>query len=98
MSIYLNSFLMLIVTVAAFVLLARLFQAIRSRRLFPAFGITAPGAAAPRLAVEESCAVDGKRRLLLVRCDEQRVLLLTGGPADLVVSLFPALPAADAGR
>jgi flagellar protein FliO/FliZ len=98
MSIYLNAFLMLVVTVAAFVLLAKLFQAIRSRRLLPAFGINAPRAAAQRLVIEESCAVDGKRRLLLVRCDQQRVLLLTGGPADLVVSLFPALPAADASR
>jgi len=91
MSIYLNAILMLAVTVTAFVLLAKTVQAIRSKS--PAWpwrnsNVSAP--AALRLSVEQICVVDSKRRLLLVRCDEQRVLLLTGGPADLVVSHFPA--------
>jgi|SRR3978361_589911 flagellar protein FliO/FliZ len=99
MSIYLNAFLMLAVTVAAFVLLAKLLQAVRSRRLALPWGTGGTTLTAPsRLAVEQTCMVDGKRRLLLIRCDEQHVLLLTGGPADLIVSLTSALQAADPGR
>jgi hypothetical protein len=99
MSIYLNAFLMLAVTVTMFVLLAKLLQAIRTQRLVLPWhvGALAP-AAQSRLAIEQTCVVDGKRRLLLIRCDEQRMLLLTGGPADLVVSLLPALQNAGTGQ
>jgi hypothetical protein len=38
-----------------------------------------------RLVVLESTPVDEARRLVLVRCDEVEHLILTGGPADLVV-------------
>ncbi len=38
-----------------------------------------------RLAVTEVLALDASRRLRLVRCDGREVLLLTGGPADVVV-------------
>jgi flagellar protein FliO/FliZ len=97
MSIYLNAFLMLAITVAAFVLLAKLVQALRLRRLVLPWGAGAAVPASPsRLAVEATCMLDPKRRLLLIRCDEQRVVLLTGGPADLVVTLLPAPRAADA--
>ena len=98
MSIYVNTLMMLAATLAAFVLLAKLVQAIRLKRIVPPWrvrGLLPP--AATRVAVEQSCMVDGKRRLVLVRCDEQRVLLLIGGPADLVVSLLPVTPIADAG-
>jgi hypothetical protein len=99
MSIYLNAFLMLAVTVTAFVLLAKLLQAIRTRRLVLPWHVGALASTTPsRLAIEQTCVVDGKRRLLLIRCDEQRVLLLTGGSADLVVSLLPALQTAGAGQ
>jgi len=37
------------------------------------------------LALLETMALDGQRRLLLVQCGEQQVVLLTGGPQDLVV-------------
>jgi hypothetical protein len=100
MSIYANAFIMLLATIAAIVVLAKLAQAIRSRRIglpWQMGGQARPLAMAPRLAVEQACMVDGKRRLLLVRCDEQRVLLLTGGPTDLVVSVLAAEPRADAG-
>ncbi len=91
MSIYLNAILMLAVTIAAFGLLAKSVQAIRSKSpVWPWQNSNVPPTAAVRLSVEQICVVDSKRRLLLVRCDEQRVLLLTGGPADLVVSHFPA--------
>ena len=44
---------------------------------------------AARLAVEQAYAIDSKRRLVLARCDDQRILLLTGGPSDLVVCMLP---------
>jgi len=42
-------------------------------------------AAGRRLAVIEALAIDPRRRLHLVRCDQHTVLLLTGGTEDLVV-------------
>jgi len=38
-----------------------------------------------RLAILETLALDPRRRLLLIACDGREALLLTGGPADLVV-------------
>ncbi len=38
-----------------------------------------------RLAVQDALALDARRRLTLVRCDDRSVLLLTGGAQDLVV-------------
>ena len=98
MSPYLNAALMLAATLAGFGLLAKLLQVTHSnpgawrwRR-----GAAGPPAVPARLRVEQACVLDNKRRLLLVRCDEQRVLLLTGGAADLVVSVLPPLPGAGA--
>jgi flagellar protein FliO/FliZ len=49
--------------------------------------------AAPRtgrtLIVQETIAIDPKRRLHLVQCAERRVILLTGGGQDLVVGWMP---------
>ncbi|MDR3535096.1 MAG: hypothetical protein P4L71_01225 [Acetobacteraceae bacterium] len=84
---------MLFVTLAAFVVLAKLLQALRLRGFalpWRTNGIARPLAMPSPLAIEQSCMVDGKRRLLLIRCDGQRVLLLTGGPTDLVISVIPA--------
>ena len=39
--------------------------------------------------VEESVALDTRRRLVLVRCDEKSLLLLTGGAQDQVVGWLP---------
>jgi flagellar biogenesis protein FliO len=39
----------------------------------------------PRLAVIDAAAVDGRRRLVLVRRDNVEHLLMIGGPSDLVV-------------
>jgi len=47
-------------------------------------GVVRP-AAGRRLAVVEALALDPRRRLHLVRCDDHTVLLLTGGTQDLVV-------------
>ncbi len=54
-------------------------------------GLRRPGGHASRaLSVEEALALDQRRRLVLVRCAERRVLLLTGGGTDLVVGWLPA--------
>ena len=37
------------------------------------------------LAIEDVIALDTRRRLYLVKCEERRVLLLTGGADDVVV-------------
>ena len=96
MSTALNAAIMLAGTLAAFGVLAGLLKALRGRRLgFSLRGLTAP-IASRRLAVEEVCAIDPRRRLLLVRCDAQHILLMTGGPADLVVSTMPAMAGAAA--
>jgi len=45
----------------------------------------APRTGTRRLALEESLALDARRRLLLVRCDGRDLLLLTGGAQDQIV-------------
>ena len=45
--------------------------------------------AARTLGIEERLAIDAKRSLVLVRCGERRVLLLTGGTSDAVVGWLP---------
>ena len=47
------------------------------------------GGRGERLAVEEALSLDGRRRLAVVRCGAARVLLLTGGPQDVVVGWLP---------
>ena len=42
-----------------------------------------------RLVVQDVLALDARRRLTLVRCDDRTVLLLTGGAQDLVVGWEP---------
>ncbi|MEO3474512.1 flagellar biosynthetic protein FliO [Roseomonas sp. CAU 1739] len=42
-----------------------------------------------RLRIEESLALDTRRRLLLVRCDGRNLVLLTGGSQDQVVGWLP---------
>ncbi len=37
------------------------------------------------LAVQDVLALDARRRLHLIACDGQRVLLLTGGAQDIVI-------------
>src|ERR1700709_1824763 len=39
----------------------------------------------PRMAVIDAAAVDGRRRLVLVRRDNIEHLLMIGGPTDIVV-------------
>src|SRR5437867_3391471 len=54
------------------------------------FGATHLGATAargrqPRLAVIDAAAVDGRRRLVLIRRDNVEHLLMIGGPTDVVI-------------
>src|SRR6202045_1110620 len=51
----------------------------------------------PRLAVIDAAAVDGRRRLVLVRRDNIEHLLMIGGPSDIVVesNIVRAMPARD---
>src|SRR3981189_2828554 len=51
----------------------------------------------PRLAVSVAAAVDGRRRLVLVRRDNVEHLLMIGGPSDIVVepNIVRAMPGRD---
>jgi flagellar protein FliO/FliZ len=50
------------------------------------WGGLAPRQTGPRrLVVQDAIALDARRRLTLVRCDDRSVLLLTGGAQDVVV-------------
>src|SRR6185295_3182689 len=51
----------------------------------------------PRLAVIDAAAVDGRRRLVLVRRDNIEHLIMIGGPSDIVVetNIVRAMPARD---
>jgi len=65
------------------------------------FGATHLGATAargrqPRLAVIDAAAVDGRRRLVLIRRDNVEHLLMIGGPSDVVIE--PNIVRAAAGR
>ena len=53
------------------------------------FGISAAprGDGTRRLVVEEVLPIDGRRRVLLLRCEGRRLLLVTGGPQDVLLPL-----------
>lgn len=60
-------------------------------------GVNANRGRMPRLAVIDAAAVDGRRRLVLVRRDNVEHLLMIGGPTDIVVehSIVRASPGRD---
>jgi flagellar protein FliO/FliZ len=63
-------------------------------------GVRAAGLArggARRLAIEEAVALDGRRRVVLLRCDGRDLLLLTGSGQDMVIGWLPDAPAAGPG-
>jgi flagellar protein FliO/FliZ len=73
--------------------------------LFRRFGGTRIGGASrgrqPRLAVIDAAAVDGRRRLVLIRRDNVEHLVMIGGPSDVVIEqnivrAVPVAPARDA--
>ena len=60
------------------------------RSLVGSFGSEGTGAAGRpgrqlRLAVVDAAKVDGRRHLILIRCDNLEHLLMIGGPTDIVV-------------
>ncbi|MFN8983797.1 MAG: hypothetical protein ACK5X9_14925 [Alphaproteobacteria bacterium] len=57
-------------------------------RLMRATGL-APNAAGQRLKLQEVLTLDGRRRVIILRCDGREVLLLTGGPQDLCLGWLP---------
>ena len=62
-------------------------------------GASAARGRQPRLAVIDAAAVDGRRRLILIRRDNVEHLLMIGGPSDVVVEaniVRAAAPARDA--
>src|SRR5246500_513021 len=66
------------------------------------FGAARLGAATargrqPRLAVIDAAAVDGRRRLILIRRDNVEHLLMIGGPSDIVVepNIVRGIPGRD---
>ena len=71
----------------AVVLLA--FAALRALRA-AAPGAAIPGGRRRRLAVQEVLPLDAKRRLVLVRCDDRDLLILTGGAGDVSLGWLPA--------
>ncbi len=58
-------------------------------RLVPRLGLGRVGASSRRMVVREATALDARRRLHLVACDGRELLLLTGGPNDVVVGWLP---------
>jgi flagellar protein FliO/FliZ len=59
---------------------AKLFQ-LTARQARPRPGQT--------LSLQESIALDPRRRIHLVRCGQRQVMLLTGGAQDLVIGWIP---------
>ena len=53
-------------------------------------GIATRSASSVRLlTLDETLAIDARRRLVLVRCGERRCLLLTGGTQDVLLGWLP---------
>lgn len=53
----------------------------------------APGTAGHKLTIHATLALDPKRRIYLIACENRRVLLLTGGGNDVVLGWLPPEPA-----
>jgi flagellar biogenesis protein FliO len=88
------TFIFAFVAVLALILLAAwLVRRLAGNRL----GTTANRGRMPRLAVIDAAAVDGRRRLVLVRRDNIEHLLMIGGPTDIVVesNIVRAAPARE---
>jgi flagellar protein FliO/FliZ len=74
---------------AAASLLAVIALVLLGGRLLRAGGFAPAARAGTRLSVQETLALDPRRRLVLVRCDGRDLLLLTGGAQDQVVGWLP---------
>ena len=83
----------LVAVLALFGAVAWLIRRFASNRL----GANTQRGRMPRLAVIDAAAVDGRRRLVLVRRDNIEHLLMIGGPTDIVVepNIVRAMPGRD---
>lgn len=70
-----------VVALAALALVAVVTRFLRGRGLSPPHRAT--------LILQETIALDPRRRVHIVVCAGKRVILLTGGPQDLVVGWLP---------
>jgi flagellar protein FliO/FliZ len=93
MSTQITFFLAFVVVLALIGAAAWLVRRFAGNRL----GANANRGRMPRLAVIDAAAVDGRRRLVLVRRDNVEHLLMIGGPTDIVVepNIVRAMPARD---
>ena len=66
-----------------------LLAAVALRALRAATGAAKPGAGRRRLIIQEVLPLDPKRRLVLVRCDDRDLLLVTGGATDVPLGWLP---------
>jgi flagellar protein FliO/FliZ len=73
---------------AGFALLFVLGLILLLARLLRATGL-APQTGGQRLKLQEVLALDGRRRVIILRCDGRDVLLLTGGAQDLCLGWLP---------
>src|SRR5438128_9180617 len=73
--------------IAFLIVLALIVLTFWAIRRFGGIGLGAGAARGrqPRLAVIDAAAVDGRRRLVLIRRDNVEHLLMIGGPTDVVV-------------
>jgi flagellar protein FliO/FliZ len=87
-----------IVTLAAVLALVVLAgQVIRRLGLTPGLSLRMRAGPSRRLQMVEALPLDARRRLLLVHCDGRELLLLVGGPQDLVVCAAASGAAARSG-
>jgi flagellar protein FliO/FliZ len=63
-----------------------------TQRILRAGGL-APRSSSGRLALVSMIALDPRRKIALVRCDNRYLLLLTGGANDLLLGWIPDAPA-----
>ena len=77
----------LALALALVLLAARLARAFGSASVGGAIGGAKGGGRQRRLALAETIALDGRRRLHLVRCDGRDILVLTGGGQDVMLPL-----------
>lgn len=76
----------LLTTLAALVAVLALIWLAQRLARWRGLGRPAQGGA---LRVDTALALDARRRLVVVACEGRRVLLLVGGPADVVVGWLP---------
>jgi flagellar protein FliO/FliZ len=86
----------LLTAVAALVVvLALVWLGARAARLT---GLAPRPTGARTLVLRDAIALDSRRRLLVVRCGAQDVVLLTGGGQDVVVGWLPSQSSAVSGQ